>query len=112
MDVSKWELVSCTSDTPQQKNGFDCGVYVLLHYLHMDCALVFDQSQIDQCGDRIALLSIMKNCAINCSQATKSTMNTITAATATTTTVTITASAPIHQQIRRAYRASSSNIRL
>jgi sentrin-specific protease 1 len=65
MDVSEWELVSCTSDTPRQRNGFDCGVFTCMFcdFISKDCALVFNQSHIDQCRDRIAL-SIMKNCAI------------------------------------------------
>ena len=65
MDISEWELVSCTSDTPRQRNGFDCGVFTCMFcdFISRDCALVFNQSHIDLCRDRIAL-SIMKNCAI------------------------------------------------
>ncbi|KAL3827633.1 hypothetical protein ACHAXA_000506 [Cyclostephanos tholiformis] len=65
MDVTDWKLVSCTRDTPRQRNGFDCGVFTCMFcdFISKDCALVFNQDHIDQCRDRIAL-SIMKNCAI------------------------------------------------
>lgn len=65
MDVSEWELVSCRADTPRQRNGFDCGVFTCMFcdFISKDCSLVFNQSHIDQCRDRIAL-SIIKNCAI------------------------------------------------
>ena len=65
MDTSEWELVPCASDTPQQRNGFDCGVFTCMFadFVSKDCPLVFSQDHIDQCRERIAL-SIMKNCAI------------------------------------------------
>ena len=27
LDTSEWNLVTCEPDTPQQLNGFDCGVF-------------------------------------------------------------------------------------
>jgi len=65
MDVSEWKLVACTKDTPQQLNGFDCGVFTCMFadFVTKDCEPVFQQQHITQCRDRIAL-SIMKNCAI------------------------------------------------
>ncbi|KAL3799204.1 LOW QUALITY PROTEIN: hypothetical protein ACHAW5_007243 [Stephanodiscus triporus] len=65
LDVTEWELVSCTSDTPRQRNGYDCGVFTCMFcdFISKDCSLVFNQDHIDQCRDRIAL-SIMNNCAI------------------------------------------------
>jgi len=65
MDVSEWELVGCTRDTPRQKNGFDCGVFtcMICDFVSQDCPLSFSQEHVNQCRERIAL-SIMKNCAI------------------------------------------------
>jgi len=65
MNADEWELVGCSKDTPRQMNGFDCGVFTCMFcdFISKDCPLVFNQSHIDQCRERIAL-SIMKNCAI------------------------------------------------
>ena len=65
MDVSEWELVSCTADTPQQRNGFECGVFTCMFcdFISKVRSLVFNQSHIDQCRDQVAL-SIMKKFAI------------------------------------------------
>eukprot|EP00956_Cyclotella_meneghiniana_P000265 scaffold323_cov91-Cyclotella_meneghiniana.AAC.11 len=65
MDVSEWKLVGCTSDTPRQLNGYDCGVFTCMFsdFISNDCPLVFNQKHVNQCRERIAL-SIMKNCAI------------------------------------------------
>ena len=61
----EWELVRCTADTPRQSNGYDCGVFtcMICDFISKDQPLLFNQSHIHQCRDRIAL-SIMKNCAI------------------------------------------------
>ncbi|KAL3762313.1 hypothetical protein ACHAW5_006313 [Stephanodiscus triporus] len=66
LDVTEWELVSCTSDTPRQKNGYDCGVFTCMFadFISKDCQLLFNQDHIDQCRQRIAL-SIMNYCAID-----------------------------------------------
>jgi len=65
LDVCEWELVACTRDTPQQLNGYDCGVFTCMFadFVTKDCEPVFQQQHITQCRQRIAL-SIMKNCAI------------------------------------------------
>lgn len=36
-----WTLVPCTSDTPRQQNGYDCGVFTCLFadWISKDCAL-------------------------------------------------------------------------
>ncbi|KAL3767142.1 hypothetical protein ACHAW5_003161 [Stephanodiscus triporus] len=70
LDVAKWELVSCAKDTPQQRNGYDCGVFTCMFadFISKDCQLLFNQDHIDCCRNRIALsiaLSIIKNCAID-----------------------------------------------
>ncbi len=30
-NVDRWKLVSTTTDTPKQENGFDCGVYTCMY---------------------------------------------------------------------------------
>ena len=88
----EWELVDNSSDTPRQRNGkfeqverhlswfaahtdtdpslfpvlgFDCGVFTCMFadFLSKDCPLVFDQSHITLCRERIAV-SIMNGQAI------------------------------------------------
>ncbi|KAL9184884.1 hypothetical protein ACHAXT_002661 [Thalassiosira profunda] len=66
LDISEWRLVRCTSDTPQQRNGFDCGVFTCLFadFISKDCPLVFSQEDVDDhCRERIAL-SILSSRAI------------------------------------------------
>jgi hypothetical protein len=62
---TEWRLVSCTSDTPQQKNGFDCGVFTCMFadFLSMGRSLSFTQDHVTRCRERIAL-SILQGCAI------------------------------------------------
>jgi sentrin-specific protease 1 len=89
-DADKWNLVPCTSDTPHQRNGkfivdrfgcllvgllhnnckllslgYDCGVFTCMFadFVSKDCPLVFNQTHITQCRERIAL-AIMKGSAI------------------------------------------------
>jgi len=64
-DEDKWELVTCTEDTPFQQNGYDCGVFTCMYsdFLSKDCPLKFSQHHITQCRQRIAL-SIMNGSAI------------------------------------------------
>jgi len=64
-DEDEWELVECRPDTPQQENGFDCGVFTCMFcdFLSTDCPLNFSQEHITQCRERIAL-SVMKGVAI------------------------------------------------
>ncbi|KAL7526301.1 hypothetical protein ACHAXR_001415 [Thalassiosira sp. AJA248-18] len=65
LDTTEWRLVPCTRDTPRQKNDYDCGVFTCMisDFILKDCPLVFSQTHIDKCRDRIAL-SILTNCAI------------------------------------------------
>jgi sentrin-specific protease 1 len=62
MNVSEWELVSCTSDTPKQNDGFNCGAFLLSYcdFILQDCELKVTQSNIDEYRRQVAL-SIMKN---------------------------------------------------
>mmetsp|Transcript_2270 Transcript_2270/g.6496 ORF Transcript_2270/g.6496 Transcript_2270/m.6496 type:complete len:543 (+) Transcript_2270:176-1804(+) len=64
-DVDDWELVTCSDDTPQQRNGYDCGVFtcMFIDFLSKDCPLVFSQEHVNQCRERIAL-SILNGKAI------------------------------------------------
>lgn len=64
-DADEWELVHTTRDTPQQRNGFDCGVFTCMFadFLSKECPLVFSQEHITQCRERI-VLSIMNGKAI------------------------------------------------
>lgn len=64
-DADQWQLVTCEEDTPQQSNGFDCGVFTCMFadFLSLDRPLSFNQEHITQCRERIAL-SIMKGVAI------------------------------------------------
>jgi sentrin-specific protease 1 len=64
-DPDAWELVDTTMDTPQQRNGHDCGVFTCMFadFLSKDCPLVFSQEHITQCRERI-VLSIMNGKAI------------------------------------------------
>jgi len=56
-DLDEWKLVTCTPDTPRQKNCFDCGVFTCMFcdFLSKDCDLVFGQEHVTQCRQRIAL---------------------------------------------------------
>jgi sentrin-specific protease 1 len=64
-DLSEWRLVTCSSDTPRQKNGFDCGVFTCMFadFLSMDYPLTFTQDHVTQCREKIAL-SILQSCTI------------------------------------------------
>lgn len=63
--VDDWKLVVCEPDTPQQENGFDCGVFTCMFadFISQDMPLSISQEHISECRDRIAL-SIMKGKAI------------------------------------------------
>ena len=64
-DADEWELVESTPDTPQQLNGYDCGVFVCMFcdFLSTDRSLTFSQEHIAPCRKLIAL-SIMTGVAI------------------------------------------------
>ncbi|KAG7356284.1 Ulp1 protease family protein [Nitzschia inconspicua] len=64
-DEDQWQLIGTTRDTPQQRNGFDCGVFTCMFadFLSKDTPLAFTQEHINQCRERIAL-SIMSGKAI------------------------------------------------
>jgi len=64
-DQDEWELVVTQPDTPNQQNGYDCGVFTCMFadFLSKDCPLVFSQEHVTQCRERIAL-SIMNGSAL------------------------------------------------
>ena len=91
LDVTKWELVSCPMDTPQQRNSefvflgarlplfrilhsnivflklaYDCGVFTCMvgDFISRDIRPLFNQDHMELCRDRIAF-SIMTNCAMD-----------------------------------------------
>jgi len=63
--ADEWKLVVCQPDTPQQENGFDCGVFTCMFadFISQDMPLLISQEHISECRDRIAL-SIMNGKAI------------------------------------------------
>jgi len=65
LDTSEWNLVTCQPDTPQQLNGFDCGVFTCMFadFLSRDMPLIFSQEHVTECRERIAL-SIMNGSAL------------------------------------------------
>jgi Ulp1 family protease len=57
MDVDKeqqrvksdeWMLVPCTTNVPQQKNGFVCGVFICMfgYFILHDCSLLFNEADV------------------------------------------------------------------
>ena len=64
-DVEEWRLFESTPHAPGQTNGNDCGVFVCMYadYISNGWPLVFNQSHINQCRERIAL-GILQNCAV------------------------------------------------
>ena len=54
-DDRPWTLVPCTDDTPRQRNGFDCGVFVCVfsEYLSRGRELTFTQEDVTVCRERI-----------------------------------------------------------
>ena len=64
-DEESWELVPCLPDVPRQRNGYDCGVFTCMFadFISKDSPLVFNQSHVTQCRERIAL-SILKGSAL------------------------------------------------
>jgi len=63
--ADEWKLVTCRPDTPRQENGFDCGVFTCMFadFLSMGYPLLFTQSHVTQCRERIAL-SIMQGAIV------------------------------------------------
>ena len=61
MNASEWKLVGCTSDTPRQLNGYDCGVFVCMFsaFITRGLPLTFQQEHVNKCRKYIAL-AIMK----------------------------------------------------
>jgi sentrin-specific protease 1 len=56
LDHSEWTLVTSTSDTPQQHNGCDCGVFSCIAADHIANGegLTYDQSDMPYFRQRIA----------------------------------------------------------
>jgi sentrin-specific protease 1 len=60
-----WELVECQPDTPQQMNGYDCGVFTcaFADFISRGAPLAFTQDHVTELRERIAL-AIVKNDAM------------------------------------------------
>ncbi|KAL7539154.1 hypothetical protein ACHAXR_009074, partial [Thalassiosira sp. AJA248-18] len=67
LDVKEWKLVACTSDTPRQRGGIDCGVFTCMfcYYILKDTPLPkrFSDRFISKCRKFIAL-DIMSSFAV------------------------------------------------
>eukprot|EP00586_Coscinodiscus_wailesii_P005449 CAMPEP_0172486486 /NCGR_PEP_ID=MMETSP1066-20121228/15077_1 /TAXON_ID=671091 /ORGANISM="Coscinodiscus wailesii, Strain CCMP2513" /LENGTH=526 /DNA_ID=CAMNT_0013252475 /DNA_START=10 /DNA_END=1590 /DNA_ORIENTATION=+ len=61
-----WNLVTCTPETPQQMNGFDCGVFTCMFadYLSQGKELTFTQDDVTPFREKIAL-SILNGKAVD-----------------------------------------------
>ena len=61
-DLDQWELVTCTTNTPDQRNGFDCGVFLCMYIdlLLLNLPLVFSQEHITKYRNRIALSILLQ----------------------------------------------------
>mmetsp|Transcript_9523 Transcript_9523/g.19406 ORF Transcript_9523/g.19406 Transcript_9523/m.19406 type:complete len:198 (+) Transcript_9523:1-594(+) len=59
--ADSWQQIRCSRDTPQQVNGYDCGVFVCMFcaFIASNATLSFNQQHIHRCRDLIAL-SIMR----------------------------------------------------
>ena len=64
-DMATWRLVACTADTPRQRTGYDCGVFVctFIDLIAFNTPLSFDQSDLVRCRKRLAL-SILQGTAM------------------------------------------------
>ncbi len=64
-DEKEWKLYAECPHAPGQRNGYDCGVFVCMYadYISNGWPLVFNQTHINMCRERIAL-GIMANCAV------------------------------------------------
>lgn len=65
-DDRPWTLVPCTDDTPRQRNGFDCGVFVCVfsEFLSRGRPLSFGQDDVTVCRERIGY-SILQGTILN-----------------------------------------------
>jgi sentrin-specific protease 1 len=64
-DADKWEIIGAGPGVPQQRNGYDCGVFTCMFadFLSVNRPLSFNQAHITECRHRIAL-SVLKGVAI------------------------------------------------
>mmetsp|Transcript_15098 Transcript_15098/g.30446 ORF Transcript_15098/g.30446 Transcript_15098/m.30446 type:complete len:257 (+) Transcript_15098:1427-2197(+) len=62
-DADDWELIEGTSETPQQENGFDCGVFMLMACILLAVGepLDFSQEDIALFRERITVLICKAN---------------------------------------------------
>jgi len=65
LDVNEWTLVHNQPDTPEQANGYDCGVFTCMFadFISRNQPLTFTQDHVTECRERIAL-SILNGSAL------------------------------------------------
>eukprot|EP00588_Corethron_pennatum_P009003 CAMPEP_0194266106 /NCGR_PEP_ID=MMETSP0169-20130528/1125_1 /TAXON_ID=218684 /ORGANISM="Corethron pennatum, Strain L29A3" /LENGTH=605 /DNA_ID=CAMNT_0039006717 /DNA_START=204 /DNA_END=2021 /DNA_ORIENTATION=+ len=65
LDVNEWTLVPSQPDTPEQANGYDCGVFTCMFadFISRNQPLTFTQDHVTECRERIAL-SILNGSAL------------------------------------------------
>ena len=70
-DQKEWKLYAESPLSPGQENGSDCGVFVCMYadYISNGWPLLFNQSHINSCRERIAL-GILQDCAVTTTAAT------------------------------------------
>ena len=58
----KWQLIPTSENTPFQRNGYDCGVYLctFTNLISMDLPLIVREGQSDLCRRKIALAILTK----------------------------------------------------
>ncbi|CCI40892.1 unnamed protein product [Albugo candida] len=66
--VDDWELIPTTIDTPQQKNGFDCGVFtcIFAEYVASNHALDFVQRDMEYHRQRMAYNILQGSIVVGC----------------------------------------------
>jgi len=64
-DQKTWRLYATNNHCPGQTNFYDCGVFVCMYadYIANGWPLIFNQTHINRCRERIAL-GCMQNCAV------------------------------------------------
>jgi len=60
--MSDWNLIDTTNDTPQQENDRDCGIFTCMFMLHLSMGydLCFNQADITAYGRKNIAISILK----------------------------------------------------
>jgi sentrin-specific protease 1 len=59
-DEEKWQIIPCRTDTPAQRNGYDCGIFTCMYadLLSTNRLLEFTQNKITKYRQQIVLAII------------------------------------------------------